>query len=60
MGSAILGVDTFTADAGEFSMTENTVVRLASRPVGMVVRENFDIGKEPIPEPGEGENEHAS
>ena len=36
-------------------MTANTVCRLSSRPVGMVTPDNFEIGQEPLPEPGEGE-----
>ncbi len=33
----------------------NRVVRLKSRPVGMVKREDFDIVDEPVAEPGDGE-----
>ncbi len=33
----------------------NRVVRLARRPVGEVKRDDFTIGDEPVPEPGEGE-----
>ena len=36
-------------------MTANTVARLASRPVGMVKRENFDIHEEPVAEPDDGQ-----
>ncbi len=36
-------------------MSNNRVVRLASRPVGMVVRDNFEVAEEDMPEPGEGE-----
>jgi len=36
-------------------MTGNTVARLASRPVGIVKRENFDIREEPLAELGVGE-----
>lgn len=33
----------------------NTLVRLKSRPVGMVDRDNFEISGEPLREPGDGE-----
>ncbi len=36
-------------------MTNNTVVRLASRPVGLASRDNFDIREENVPKPGDGE-----
>jgi NADPH-dependent curcumin reductase CurA len=36
-------------------MAMNTVVRLARRPRGLVTREDFTIGEEALPEPGEGE-----
>ncbi len=36
-------------------MSMNRVVRLASRPVGMVVRDNFEFTEDAVPEPGEGE-----
>ena len=36
-------------------MSMNRVARLASRPVGMVVRDNFEFAEEAMPEPGEGE-----
>lgn len=36
-------------------MSMNRVVRLASRPVGMVVRDNFEFAEDAMPEPGEGE-----
>lgn len=36
-------------------MGMNHVVRLASRPTGLVKRENFEFADEPVPEPGEGE-----
>lgn len=36
-------------------MGMNTVVRLASRPVGMVKRENFDFREEPLSDPGDHE-----
>ena len=36
-------------------MDMNTVARLASRPVGLVTRENFDISEQPRIEPGEGQ-----
>jgi NADPH-dependent curcumin reductase CurA len=36
-------------------MTMNRVVRLKSRPVGMVKRDDFEIADEPLSEPGEGE-----
>jgi hypothetical protein len=36
-------------------MSMNRVVRLASRPVGMVARDNFELAEEAVPEPGEGE-----
>lgn len=36
-------------------MSMNHVVRLASRPVGMVTRDNFEFAEEAVPEPGEGQ-----
>ena len=36
-------------------MSMNRVARLASRPVGMVVRDNFEFAEEAVPEPGEGQ-----
>ena len=33
----------------------NRTVRLVSRPVGLAVRENFEIADEPVPEPGENQ-----
>jgi len=36
-------------------MLMNKVVRLARRPRGLVKREDFDIGDEPLPEPKDGE-----
>ena len=36
-------------------MGMNHVVRLASRPTGLVQRDNFEFADEPVPEPGEGE-----
>ncbi len=36
-------------------MASNTTLRLASRPTGKVVPENFEIREESLPEPGEGE-----
>lgn len=36
-------------------MTSNTTVRLARRPAGLPVPEDFRISSEPVPEPGAGE-----
>lgn len=36
-------------------MARNRVVRLKSRPVGLVRRDDFEILDEPVPEPGDGE-----
>jgi NADPH-dependent curcumin reductase CurA len=36
-------------------MDTNRVVRLKSRPVGMVSRDDFSVTDEPVPEPGAGE-----
>ena len=36
-------------------MSMNHVVRLASRPVGLVTRDNFEFADEDVPEPGDGE-----
>jgi len=36
-------------------MTDNHLVRLKSRPTGMVTRDAFTIAREPVPSPGDGQ-----
>ncbi|MGI9372208.1 MAG: NADP-dependent oxidoreductase [Hyphomicrobiales bacterium] len=36
-------------------MTTNTMLKLASRPKGMIVHDDFELASGPVPEPGDGE-----